>query len=92
MSENCAFCGGPVNPFDTSTWKEVVGWVGGPRKDAMTLRSDTKRYAHESCIHKAREGQTPDQPDLFSEAPEPAPDNSWIKEVDIRKVEELFDE
>jgi hypothetical protein len=70
MSVDCALeCGNPVNPHDVGTWKEVRGWVGGPRKDAMTLREDTGRYAHDHCVRKARKGQAPDQPELsFEEA------------------------
>lgn len=68
-SVKCFFCPKPVNPHDLGTWKQVTGWVGGPRKDAMTLREDTGEYAHESCILKAKAGQTPDQPDLFEEQP-----------------------
>lgn len=65
MSTKCAFCDGPVNPHDLGTWKEVVGWVGGPRKDGMTLREDSGRYAHDACILKARKGQSADQPELL---------------------------
>lgn len=67
MSVNCFFCKGPVNPHDLGTWKRVSGWVGGPRKDAMTLREDTGDFAHEACVGKARAGQTSDQPDIFSD-------------------------
>lgn len=67
MSESCYFCTGPVNPHDSTTWKQVIGWVGGPRKDGMTLREDTKKYAHDHCVQKARAGQAEDQPDLFGE-------------------------
>lgn len=62
MAEECGLgCGKPVNPHDIGTWKEVRGWVGGPRKDSMRLREDTGRYAHASCVAKAQEGQAPDQ-------------------------------
>ena len=68
MSEGCALgCGLPVNPFDEGVWKEVVGFVGGPHKDGMCLRTDTGKFAHNSCIQKAKMGQTPDQPDIFGE-------------------------
>lgn len=67
MTKNCALCQGPVNPHDLGTWKQVIGWVHGPRKDSMTLRQDTGLYAHEACIQKARAGQPQDQPDLFEE-------------------------
>jgi hypothetical protein len=62
MTEDCALdCGNPVNPHDAGTWKQVIGWVGGPRKDSMRLREDTGRYAHDHCVAKAQQGQAPDQ-------------------------------
>lgn len=64
MSINCFFCKGPVNPHDLGTWKQVAGWVGGERKDSMTMRDDTGEYAHAACIEKARKGQPADQPSL----------------------------
>ena len=68
-SQECALgCGRPLNPHDTGIWKEVRGFVGGPKKDSMALREDTGRYAHDSCVHKAKVGQAPDQPDMFEEA------------------------
>ena len=61
----CALgCGKPVNPHDISTWKEVTGFVGGPKKDSQRLRTDTGRYAHDYCVRKASAGQAPDQPTL----------------------------
>lgn len=65
MTKNCVFCQGPLNPHDLGIWKQVVGWVGGPRKDSMTLRQDTGLYAHDGCIQKSKDGQTADQPDIF---------------------------
>jgi hypothetical protein len=32
----------------------------------MTMRVDTGEYAHDSCINKARSGQSTDQPDIFA--------------------------
>lgn len=66
-SEPCFFCTGPVNPHDASTWKQVVGWVGGLKKDGLTLRHDTERYAHDHCVQKERSGQPTDQPDLLGD-------------------------
>lgn len=64
-SEPCALgCGNPVSPHDESTWKEVTGFVGGPGKDSMRLRTDTGRYAHQHCVAKAQQGQAPDQPEM----------------------------
>lgn len=66
MSEDCALgCGKPVNPFDKGVWKEVRGFVGGPKKDSMRLREDTGRYAHDACVAKMQEGQAIDQPSLL---------------------------
>lgn len=68
MSEDCALgCGNPVNPYDQGTWKEVRGFVGGPKSDSMRLREDTGRYAHNACVQKVAEGQTIDQPSLFGD-------------------------
>lgn len=66
-SEPCALgCGRPVNPHDLGTWKEVTGFVGGPRKDSMRLRQDTGRVAHNSCVEKVNAGQDIFQEDIFS--------------------------
>lgn len=67
MSEDCTLCGKPLNPHDLGTWKEVTGWVGGPRKDSMRLREDTGRYAHDACVAKLQAGQAIDQPSIFEE-------------------------
>ena len=65
-SVECALgCGNPVNPFDESTYKEVAGWVHGKKKDSLTMREDTGRHAHESCVLKLKVGQAPDQPSMF---------------------------
>lgn len=66
MSFNCALgCGKPLNPYDEGIWKEVTGFVGGPKSDSMRLRQDTGRYAHNSCVQKAAQGQAPDQEALI---------------------------
>ena len=67
MSEACALCGEPLNPYDAGVWKEVKGWVGGPRKDSMRLREDTGRHAHDRCVAKLQAGQAIDQPSMFEE-------------------------
>ena len=94
MTVKCFFCKGPVNPHDLGTWKQVTGWVGGSRKDSMTMREDSGEYAHDKCVNKARSGQAADQPDMFEmrPTPQPAPDTSWVTEVDLGKAKELFDE
>lgn len=63
----CAYCGGEVNLQGPLVCKEVTGWVGGAKKDSMRLRSDTGRYAHNSCVQLAVQGMPPSQPDLFDE-------------------------
>lgn len=66
MSEPCSLgCGNPVNPHDAGTWKQVTGYVGGPRKDSMRLREDTGKYAHDHCVAKLTAGQSIDQPSMF---------------------------
>jgi len=66
MAEECALgCGNPLNPHDEGTWKQVIGWVGGPRKDSMRLREDTGKHAHAACVEKAQQGQAPDQETMF---------------------------
>ena len=66
MTEECALgCGNPLNPYDEGIWKEVKGFVGGPKKDSMRLREDTGRYAHNACVEKANQGQAPDQEELL---------------------------
>lgn len=87
MSLECALCDGPVNPYDESTWKEVMGWVGGPRKDSMRLRHDTGRYAHTHCVAKLQSGNDPASPDLFEtalQASTPAPIDTLPFEVPER--------
>lgn len=69
-SEPCALdCGKPVNPHDLGTWKEVRGFVGGPKKDHMRLREYTGRVAHDSCVAKLQEGQAVTQPSLMDKQP-----------------------
>lgn len=68
-SEDCAFqCGNPVNRWDQSTEHEVTVWVSGPKKDGAKLRRETGRVAHKGCVHKAMQGQAPDQTELFDDA------------------------
>ena len=63
----CPLCRKPVDNNDPSSWKQVQGWVGGPRKDSMRLREDTGKYAHDYCIKKIQEGQAIDQAELWDE-------------------------
>jgi len=65
VSEQCALCGNDLNPYDAGVWKEVKGWVGGPKKDSMRLREDTGRHAHNGCVQKLQQGQAVDQPSLL---------------------------
>jgi hypothetical protein len=73
MTVQCKLCGTDINPHDVSSWKEVTGFVGGPKKDSMVLRRDTGAYVCTPCIHKAKDGQAPDQESLFEPIPEAAP-------------------
>lgn len=67
MTVNCVICKKPINPHDISSWKEVTGFVGGPKKDSMVLRRDTGYHACTPCINKEKQGQAPDQVSLFTE-------------------------
>lgn len=64
-SNLCPLCEKIINKDDPTNWKEVKGWVGGPKKDHMRLRNDTGLLAHDSCVAKLSQGQTPDQPSIF---------------------------
>lgn len=81
METSCGLCHQPLNPDDTTNWKEVKGWVGGPKQDSMRLRSDTGKLAHHSCVMAIADGQVPGADDLFeaSETPEPvrADQRTW---------------
>lgn len=72
MNHTCKLCGNEVLDTDV-TWKEVIGWVGGRKKDSMRLRTDTGEVAHDICITKAMAGIPMDQEDLFTETDTPAP-------------------
>lgn len=67
----CGICGNPVDKDDPVTWKQVQGWVGGPRKDSMRLRTDTGKYAHDACVLKEQRGVAQDQQELFDPAAVP---------------------
>jgi hypothetical protein len=75
MTTQCKLCGKDINPHDASSWKEITGFVGGPKKDSMVLRTDTGKFACGPCIHKAKVGQAPEQNSLFDNVPvvRPAP-------------------
>lgn len=64
MSEKCEFCPNPLNPYDLGVYKQVAGWVSGPKADGMVLREETGKYAHRTCIEKMKAGQLPEQPEL----------------------------
>lgn len=65
--DECPLCKQPIEVHDPRNWKEVTGWVGGPKKDSMRLRQDTGRVAHDDCVQKLQAGQAVDQPDIFEE-------------------------
>lgn len=64
LKNRCPLCKQGVDKDEPTTYKEVKGWVGGPRKDSMRLREDTGRYAHEACVKKIASGQAIDQPTI----------------------------
>lgn len=68
--DSCYFCKNPVVREAPDTWKRVEGWVGGPKKDSMRLRSDMGDYAHDECVQRVILGMPPDQPTLFEVAME----------------------
>ena len=70
MTVQCKLCGKGINPHDIGTWKEVTGYVGGPKKDSMVLRTDTGNFVCTPCVHKAKQGQAPDQDSLFDPNPD----------------------
>lgn len=63
--DKCLLCKKDINKDDPNTWKQVLGWVGGPRKDSMRLRSNTGGLAHDVCVEKMQRGQAVDQPDIW---------------------------
>lgn len=65
MKDHCHLCGKPVDKNAADVWKQVTGFVGGPKKDSMRLREDTGYFAHDACVAKVQEGQAIDQPGLF---------------------------
>jgi hypothetical protein len=66
--EECALeCGESLDTNDETVYKEVAGWVHGKKKDSLTLRSDTGRYAHADCVQKVKDGQDPSQPSMFDD-------------------------
>lgn len=68
MEKSCGLCHQPLNPDDPDNWKEVKGWVGGPKQDSMRLRESTGRLAHSACVLAVADGQAPGAPDIFTES------------------------
>lgn len=69
----CELCGKPILSNDKTVWKQVIGWVGGPKKDSMRLRDDTGKFAHDDCVKKIQAGQALDQPSMFDEQVDTGP-------------------
>ena len=64
----CALgCGRVVNIDSPDSWKQVIGYVGGLKKDSMRLREDTGNFAHGDCVQRIMDGQAPDQESLFDD-------------------------
>ena len=56
MKDACHFCGKPVDPDGRSTYRSIEGWEGRRSKggaNTITLRQETGRYAHSSCVQLA---------------------------------------
>ena len=89
MSEQnkCELCGKDIDRHSPATWKQVIGWVGGPRKDSMRLRENTGKYAHDACVAKIQKGQVVDQPDLWE-----MDSTAHVAQSDVSELEELLDE
>lgn len=63
--KQCLLCEQAIDIDDPTIWRQVTGWVHGPKRDSLTMRDDTGNVAHDECIHKLKEGQAVDQPSLF---------------------------
>lgn len=87
LSETCELCHKDIDRHSPATWKQVIGWVGGPRKDSMRLRENTGKFAHDACVAKVQIGQTVDQPDLWE-----LDTTTHVGQSDVSELEELLDE
>lgn len=67
FSRSCAFCTDPVDLDDPNIWREIVGWVHGPKRDGLSLRAATGQVGHDACVHKAKQGEPASTPSLFEE-------------------------
>lgn len=85
--DKCLLCKKDINKDDPNTWKQVLGWVGGPRKDSMRLRSNTGGLAHDVCVEKVQRGQAVDQPNLWE-----MDSTAHVAQSDVSELEELLDE
>lgn len=83
----CDLCGHVLNVNDPKVWKQVSGWVHGPKAHGLTLREYTGLFAHDACVNKGRAKQAPDQESLLDE-----PEMISIKPADLTLAEELFNE
>ena len=58
----CPFCGEPVDPQASSTWRRIQGWEkkaeGVTRRSGsdITLREPLDEYAHAGCIALEKSG------------------------------------
>lgn len=82
MDNECPFCGKPVDKDNRTTWKQVEGWVGGPKRDSMRLRRDTGEFAHDECVLRAQRGISQDQTTLLD-------DTSPVVQLQDNDAEEL---
>jgi hypothetical protein len=55
----CHFCGEPVDPTETGTYRRVTGWIQlrqGGGGHAIRLTSPPESFAHSWCIDRAIRG------------------------------------
>lgn len=76
---------------DDTIWKQIKGWVHGPKAHGLTLREYTDEYAHDTCVNKARAGQASDQPSLLDED-ERTPVTKTADDAATELARELFDD
>lgn len=67
MSVSCAYCGDPVDPNSSFTWRRVIGWerkaVAASRRSGsdIVLREPRDEYACDICVSRLKRGVAPRQ-------------------------------
>lgn len=77
MEELCNFCYESIDRSDPSSWREVRGWVHGPKQNGLTLSEKVDNFAHDRCVRKAQAGQDPNQEALFEMPEKDEPPVCW---------------